>query len=134
MDNGEKPPFDTDTAVDAVDSVIDAAIDSALDDANDSAIDTATIETEFANNDASCNQNGAKTYTYNELPIATKVDVIRDYESEHFSQRALARKYKISRATVNQILKQRHRYVAEFEKMRRYAVCASYALVELDVI
>ncbi|RWS21894.1 uncharacterized protein B4U80_11748 [Leptotrombidium deliense] len=58
---------------------------------------------------------------YNELPISMKVDLIREYESETCSQRLLARKYKVARATVNQILKQKQRYLDEWERMKSLA-------------
>lgn len=59
-----------------------------------------------------------KCLNYNELPISSKVLLIRDYETLSYSQRSLASKYTVSRATVNQIIKQKHRYLSEFAKMR----------------
>ncbi|RWS01247.1 uncharacterized protein B4U79_16533 [Dinothrombium tinctorium] len=65
--------------------------------------------------------NGSVTkpaVVYNELPISIKVNLIRDYETQNCSQRSLARKYKVARATVNQIIKQKQRYLAEWDRMK----------------
>ena len=88
-----------------------------------------TIESWINNGNHSSYHVGTKNaMPYNELPIAVKVDVIKDYEKLNCSQRALAKKYKISRATVNQIIKQKQRYVSEFEKMRTMATHGSGGL------
>ena len=73
---------------------------------------------------SSCSSPGQavrKCLTYNELPISIKVRLIRDYETQNCSQRSLARKYTVSRGTVNQIIKQKSRYVTEFAKMQSMA-------------
>lgn len=62
-----------------------------------------------------------KCLMYNELPISKKVKLIRDYESKSWSQRSLAHKYTVSRATVNQILKQKNKYLNEFAKIQSLA-------------
>lgn len=77
---------------------------------------------------ASSLPSGRKCLMYNELPISIKVRLIREYETQNCSQRSLARKYTVSRGTVNQIIKQKNRYLTEFAKIQSMAEASSGGL------
>ena len=66
------------------------------------------------------NASRFSTRNYYELPISMKVQLIQEYD-KGLSQRSLSKKYKIARATVNQTIKNRDKYVTEFDKMTRMA-------------